>query len=331
MKYRIKILILILVLGMITVYAQTPVDQDDVIRVDSNVTNLPLTVTDEQRRFFTTLRAEDIRVLEDGVPQTLFTFQRETDRPVAIAFLIDVSGSQEKTLPLEKAAVRAFIEKVVQSNKDMVAIVPFTGLAYLEQEMTRDVLSAYRVLQQVEIGYPAYMGAGRPLTGIRTGPGLMPPPEEGMTSINDAVALTATRVMATTPGLRRRAMILLSDGRDTASRLTLKDAVDRTLAAEAMVYSIGIGGTRLEPIKRDLLRDLAKKTGGRAFFPDKEEELTAAFMEIQQELRTQYLLAYTPSNKKRDGSYRKITVEITNPELKKEKLVVRHRPGYFAK
>src|SRR5215470_8496405 len=79
-------------------YAQTPADQDDVIRTETDVTNLPFTVTDQQRRFITTLRAEDLRVLEDGVPQQLFTFQQETDRPLAIAFLIDVSRSQEVTL-----------------------------------------------------------------------------------------------------------------------------------------------------------------------------------------------------------------------------------------
>src|SRR5947207_8410458 len=98
--------------------------QDDVVRVETDVTNLPFTAMDKQHRFITTLRAEDLRVLEDGVPQTLFTFQRETNRPLALAFLIDVSRSQESTLPDEKAAARQFIEKIVQSNKDQVAVVP---------------------------------------------------------------------------------------------------------------------------------------------------------------------------------------------------------------
>src|SRR5678809_1516405 len=104
--------------------------QDDVIRTETDVTNLPFTAMDKERRFVTTLKAEDLRVLEDGVPQQLFTFQRETDRPLAIAFLIDVSQSQEFTLADEKAAARSFIEKVIESNKDQVALVPFTGLAY---------------------------------------------------------------------------------------------------------------------------------------------------------------------------------------------------------
>jgi VWFA-related protein len=319
-----RIVVLILALAFCVVA------QDDVIRVDTDVTNLPFTAMDKNRRFVTTLRAEDLRVLEDGVPQKLFTFHRETDRPLAIAFLIDVSRSQQDTLPDEKAAARLFIEKVIRSDRDMVAIVPFTGSAYLEQPLTRDLLSVYRVLQRIEVAIPAYYGAGRPLAGIRTGPGLPATPAEGMTAIWDAVALTSSNVLANAPGLRRRAIILLTDGLNTASRLDQKEAVDRALAAETVIYSIGIGNER-EGVDRGVLRDLAQRTGGRAFFPDKKFDLNAAFAEIEQELRTQYLLAYSSTNKKRDGAYRKISVEIVNPQLRKEKLEIRHRPGYFAK
>ena len=326
---RAMLLILLLLLSAPVLLSQTA-DQDDVIRVETDVTNLPFTAMDKERRFITTLRAEDLRVLEDGVPQQLFTFQRETDRPLAIAFLIDVSISQESTLPDEKAAARTFIEKVIESSKDQVAIVPFTGLAYLEQPLTRDLLSVYRVLQRIEPAVPAYFGAGRPLTGIPTGPGLAAPPDEGTTAIWDAVALTASNVLANAAGLRRRAIILLTDGLNTSGRLNQKEAINRVLAAEAVVYAIGIGSKR-DGLDRGALRDFAQRTGGRAFFPDKKFDLNAAFAEIERELRTQYLLAYSSSNKKRDGSYRKITIEITNPELKKEKLEIRHRPGYYAK
>ena len=315
------------------VRAQT-VDQDDVVRVESDITNLPFTVTDKERRFITTLRAEDVRVLEDGVPQTLFTFQRETDRPLAIAFLIDVSASQETTLPDEKAAARLFIENVIRSNRDQVAILPFTGLAYLEQDLTRDLLSVYRVLQRVEVAAPAYFGSGRPLTGIVTGPGLPATPPEGSTAIWDAVSLTSNNVLTKAPGLRRRAIILLSDGVDTTSRLSKKEAVNRALAAETVVYVIGIGDRKNIPEgvdPRGDLREIAERTGGRAFFPDKKFDLNAAFAEIERELRTQYLIAYSSTNKKHDGGYRKITVEIANPDLRKQKLLLRHRPGYFAK
>ncbi|HZJ44413.1 MAG TPA: VWA domain-containing protein [Pyrinomonadaceae bacterium] len=329
---RFTLFLMLLLLAAPTT-AQTPSDQDDVIRVETDITNLPFTATDSSRRFITTLAAEDIRVLEDGVPQKLFTFQRETDRPLALAFLIDVSLSQEKTLPDEKAAVRTFMENVVQSNKDQVAIIPFTGLPYLELEMTRDMLNAYRVLQRVEVAAPAYYGSGRPLGGISTGPGMPAPPEEGRTSINDAVALTADDVLAQVPGQRRRAMILLTDGLDTSSRLTRKDAIERALQAEAVIYVIGIGDYSMsgEGVDKGMLKDLAERTGGRAFFPKKEVDLQASFAEIEKELRTQYLLAYSSTNKKRDGMYRKITVEVLNPELKKQKVQLRYRPGYFAR
>lgn len=306
------------------------VDQDDVIRVETDVTNLPFTAIDKEHRFITTLRAEDLRVLEDGVPQTLFTFQQETDKPLAIAFLIDVSFSQESTLPDQKAAVRAFLEKVIKSNRDQVALIPFTGLAYLEQPLTRDLLSVYRVLQQIEMGYPTYLGTGRPLGGIPTGPGQAAPPDETNTAIWEAVALTSNKVLANATGLRRRAIILLSDGLNNGSRISEKEAINRVLGAEAVVYAIGIGSARYG-LDRNALKDLAQRTGGRAFFPDKKFDLNAAFAEIEKELRTQYLIAYSSTNKKRDGSYRKITVEITNPDLKKEKLEIRHRPGYYAK
>jgi VWFA-related protein len=334
MRQLIALILLVLICASVP-FSQTA-DQDDVIRVESDITNLPFTATDKDRRFITTLRAEDVRVLEDGVPQQLFTFQHETDRPLAIAFLIDVSRSQEITLPDQKAAARSFIEKVFQSSRDLVAIVPFTGLAYLEQGMTRDVLSVYKVLQRVEVALPAYLGSGRPLTGIATGPGLLAPPEEGTTAIWDAVALTSSNVLAKTPGLRRRAIILLTDGHDTTSRLAKSDAINGGLAAETVIYAIGIGNKRFAPEDKDAvdkgaLRDLAQRTGGRAFFPDKKFDLTAAFAEIEKELRTQYLIAYSSTNKRRDGSYRKVTIEITNPELRKEKLELRHRPGYFAK
>jgi VWFA-related protein len=272
-----------------------------------------------------------MRVLEDGVPQTLFTFQRETDRPLAIAFLIDVSISQAATLPDEKAAARLFIENVVKSSRDQVAILPFTGSAYVEQPLTRDVLAVHKVLESVEVAEPNYIGTGKPLTGIPTGPRLPATPPEGTTAIWDAVALTSSNVLDHAPGLRRRAIVLLTDGIDTTSRLSLKEAANRALAAETVVYVIGIGDNKMEGVNRAPLRDIAERTGGRAFFPDKKFDMNSAFAEIEQELRTQYLIAYSSTNKKRDGSYRKITIEITNPDLRKQNLQLRHRPGYFAK
>src|SRR3984893_17546061 len=143
------------------VSAQTQTDQDDdVIRTETDLTNLLFTATDKNRRFITTLRQEDIRVLEDGVRQNLFTFQRETDRPLAVALLIDVSVSEERTLSQEKAAARSFVETIIRSSKDQAAVIPFSGSAFLEQGLTRDVLSIYRALERVEVAAPTYTGSG---------------------------------------------------------------------------------------------------------------------------------------------------------------------------
>ncbi|HEX9629059.1 MAG TPA: VWA domain-containing protein [Pyrinomonadaceae bacterium] len=311
--------------------AQNNQQDDDVIRVETDVTNLPFTASDKNNRFVTTLQQSDIRVREDGVEQQLFTFQRETDRPLSIAFLIDISQSEERTLPEEKRAARSFIESVIQSKKDQAAIIPFTGSAFLEQGLTRDVFAIYRALERVEVAQPSYLGSGRPLTGITSGPGMKRPPQEGSTAIWEAIALTASEVLAKSPVQRRRAIILLTDGRDTTSRLKATEAIDGALDAETVIYAIGIGDSKYEGVDRDVLRSIAERTGGRAFFPKKDADLKSVFTEIEQELRTQYLIAYSSTNKNRNGAYRQIRIEVTNPLLQAEQLKLRYRPGYFAK
>ena len=329
-QFSILIVLCCLALGA-AVPAQKPADQDEVIRTDTDLTNLLFNATDKNNRFITTLRQEDIRVLEDGVPQTLFTFQRETDRPLSIAFLIDVSISEERTLSEEKAAARTFIESIIRSNKDQAAIIPFEGYAHLEQPLTNDLLRVYRALENVEVAAPSYLGSGPVIAGIASRPGGAPPPEEGSTAIWDAVALTSRNILAPVGGQRRRAVILLTDGQDTSSRLERNQAIDETIEADAVVYAIGIGDKRYEGVDKGGLNKIAERTGGRAFFPKREDDLKAAFAQIEEELRSQYLLAYSSTNKKHDGRYRKMSVEVVNPGLRKEQLRLRYRPGYFAK
>jgi Ca-activated chloride channel homolog len=319
--------------SVLTSTAQTPPPgQDvDVIRTETDLTNLLFTATDRNNRYLTTLQQGDIRLLEDGVPQTIFTFQRETDRPLAIAFLIDVSGSEERTLPDEKGAARTFVDNIIRSNKDQAAVIPFEGYAHLEQPLTRDMIAIYRALEGVEAAYPSYMGSAPPLGGITSGPGTIAPPREGSTAIWDSIAVTCRQVMARSVGQRRRAIILLTDGYDTSSRLMRSEAVDQAIVFETVIYVIGIGDKKQDGVDRNALKDLAERTGGRAFFPKKQEDLGTAFSEIEQELRSQYLLAYSSTNKTRDGVFRKMSLEITNNELRKQQLKLRYRPGYFAK
>ena len=363
MKFRVSLVLLILACCLLClvppgeVVAQDPADQDEVIRVETDLTNLFFTATNRQKSFVTTLQEDDLRVIEDGVPQKIVTFQRETDRPLSIAFLIDVSISEERTLPQEKAAARTFIESVVRSDKDQAAIIPFTGSAFLEQGLTRDVLSIYRALERVEVASPGYLGSGRPISGIASEPGMKRPPQEGSTAIWEAIALASSEVLARSsdpkvkrqadrdragsrlpqretafvPHQRRNAIILLTDGQDTTSRILRSDAINRALEAETVIYAIGIGDKKYGGVDHDALNTVATATGGRAFFPKRDADMGAAFAEIEQELRSQYLIAYSSTNKNRDGSYRQMEIQITNPALQKEQLKFRHRPGYFAK
>ncbi|HWN08882.1 MAG TPA: VWA domain-containing protein [Pyrinomonadaceae bacterium] len=335
-----KSIVLVLSLALLALFSspphngfaqQTPSDQDDVIRVETDLTNLFFTASSKDARFITTLREEDFRVTEDGLPQKILTFQRETDRPLSIAFLIDVSSSQERTLSQEKAAARGFIETIIRSSKDQAAIIPFTGAAFLEQGLTRDVFSIYRALERVEVAMPAYLGSGRQISGISSGPGMKAPPREGSTAIWEAIVLTAREVLGPSQDQRRRAIILLTDGHDTSSRLLRSEAVNQALASETVIYAIGIGDKRYEGIDHDAVRAVAEGTGGRAFFPKRDADLKTAFAEIEQELRSQYLIAYSSTNKNHDGSYRRMKIEITNPALQKDQLRLRYRPGYFAK
>jgi VWFA-related protein len=279
MKFTVASLLLILLLlsgSAGNLFAQDSNQDAEVIRVDTDLTNLFFTATNRQKAFITTLREQDLRVMEDGVPQKILTFQRETDRPLSIAFLIDVSISEERTLPQEKAAARTFIERVIQSSKDQAAIIPFTGAAYLEQGLTRDVFSIYRALERTEVALPAYLGAGRPISGIASGPGMKAPGDEGSTAIWDAIALTSSEVLARSsdpkvagqaqgrqglgstqsqknfvPNQRRRAIILLTDGRDSTSRLSRSEAINRALDAETVIYVIGIGDKKYGGVDRD--------------------------------------------------------------------------------
>src|SRR4051812_22967673 len=287
--------------GLAQTTPSAPVGQDDdVIRINTDLTSLLFTATDKNNHFNTILREEDIRVLENGVPQKLTSFERETGRLLSIALLIDVSASEEETLPAEKRAARSFVETIIRSRKDEIALIPFTGDAFLEQPLTGNVISIYQAFERVDVAMPLYPGSGRKISGLASGPG-MRVPGEGSTAIWDAIAVTANEILAPGSDQKRRAIILLTDGQDTSSRLKRSEAIDRAVRAETVVYAIGIGDSKhYEGIDKDSLRTLAERTGGRAFFPKKEEDLKAAFEQIEQELRSQYLVTYSSSNKKRD-------------------------------
>ena len=306
-------------------------DDDEVERVETDLTNLFFSAQDRNRRFVSALKREDIRVLEDGVEQPVFTFQRSADLPLTLAIVIDASASQEHTLPAERDAARSFVDSVIRPQKDEVALLTFTGEATLELGLTGNVARVRRAIERVEFVPPSgYVGGGvtvgtPPISGDNQS-------LAGSTALWDAVFVTADEVLSESASSTRRAIILITDGVDTSSKVKFKDAVERAIKAEALVYSIGIGDSfNFSGVNEGSLRKLSEQTGGRAYFPRSESDLRAAFQQIQQDLREQYIVAYSPTNKRKDGSFRQVKIEVVNPELRKQDLRLTYRQGYFAK
>jgi Ca-activated chloride channel homolog len=304
---------------------------DEVVRVETNLTNVFFTAADKQKRFVSNLKREDVRVLEDGTPQEIFTFQPNSDLPLSLAILIDCSGSEERTLPEEKAAARSFLESVLRENKDEAAIVSFTGEVTLEQGLTGNVARLRRAIDQVEFVPPSgYIGGGVVVGGTPPISGTQQT-LAGSTAIWDAIWATSNELLTDSAEHQRRAIILLTDGEDTISQVHMQDAINRALKADALIYAIGIGDRYQFGINEGALKKITEGTGGRAYFPRNERELRDAFAQIEHDLREQYLIAYSSSNKTRDGSYRRVAIQIVNSELLKENLRLNYRPGYFAK
>src|SRR5713226_5759389 len=310
---------------------ETTLRSDEVVRVETNLTNILFTAANKQKRFVSTLKREDIRVLEDGVPQEIFTYQQNVDLPLSLAILIDTSGSEERTLPEEKAAARSFLETVVRPDKDEAAVVSFTGEVTLEQGLTGNVARLRRAIDQVEFVAPAgYIGGGVVVGGTPPISGTQQT-LAGSTAIWDAIWATSNELLSDAAEHTRRAIILLTDGDDTISQVHMQDAINRALKADALIYAIGIGDRYQFGINEGALKKITEGTGGRAYFPRNERELRDSFAQIQNDLREQYLVAYSSSNKSRDGLYRHVAIEIVNPETRKENLRLNYRPGYFAK
>lgn len=313
--------------------ATPPIEDDDdgeIIKIDTEVVNILFTAQDKNRRLLTNLKQEDIRVLENGSEQEISAFARQVDLPLSLAILIDLSVSQQRTLPEQKAAAMSFLETVIRPSKDEVAIVSFTGEATLEQGMTNNLSRLRRAIERVQFVPPSgYIGGGvtagtPPISGRNQ-------QVQGSTAIWDAIYVTSDEVLGPAPENTRRAMILISDGVNTFGKNKLDDAVRAALRSEAIIYSIGIGDSFFSGVDKGSLNRVSERTGGRAYFPRDERELRDAFRQIQEEMRSQYLVAYEPSDQRKDGSYRTVEIQLVNQQLKNDKVKLTHRQGYFAK
>ncbi len=302
----------------------------EVVRVETNLVNTLFTATDRDRHFITSLRAEDVTIFENDVAQPVSLFERETNRPLALAIMVDTSESQRGVLAEEKRAALSFIDSVIRPDKDVAAVVSFTGVPKVEQSSTNDLAKLHRGIQRVQIEMS-------PENQRRLANGDDPLPKEqdpsGYTGIWDAMWTTIEDVLSKAPEGTRRAIVLLSDGDDTSSTIKKQDVIDFALKTDVIVYSIAIRDRDFPEGKLDAgaLRKVSDRTGGRAFFPTQPSELSASFAQIDQELRSQYLIGYSPINKTRDSTYRRIRIEVVNPELRKNKTQLFYRQGYYAR
>ncbi len=303
-------------------------DEDAVIKIDTEAVNVLFTAQDKNRRLLLTLKPTDIQIFENGQPQEVSAFVRQIDLPLSLAILIDTSISMERTLPEAKSAAVSFLESVVRPEKDEVSIISFTGESTLEHGMTSNLNRLRRAIESVRLARQmGYIGGG---VVVGTPP-ISSNNASGATAIWDAIWVTSEEVLGPAPEKTRRAIILLSDGVNTYGKKKLNEAVEAAQRAEAVIYCIGIGDNFSSGVDHGSLNKVAEKTGGRAFFPRDEIELRKAFQQIQEEMRSQYLLSYEPTNAALDGSYRTIDIKLVNQELQKQKIQLTHRKGYFAK
>jgi len=219
----------------------------------------------------------------------------------------------------------------LRADKDEAAIVTFTGEVTLEQGLTGNIGRLRRAIDDVRFVPPSgYIGGGVVVGGTPPISGTQQT-LAGSTAIWDAIWATSNELLSDSAEHTRRAIILLTDGEDTISQVRMQEAINRAVKAEALIYAIGIGDRYQYGIDEGALKKITEGTGGRAYFPRNERDLNEAFAQIQRDLRERYLIAYSSSNKNRDGSFRHVTIEIVNPDLRRENLKLNYRPGYFAK
>lgn len=296
-------------------------DTTPTIQVEVNLINLLCSVRDKHGAWITNLTKDDFTVAEDGRTQEIKYFTRETDLPLTIGLLVDVSGSQRNLIEIERRAASAFFSAVLH-KKDMAFLISFGS----ETELLQDFTGSVRLLQSGLEQLRENSAVG----GLHPGPVPTASAIRG-TVLYDAVYLAATDRLQREVG--RKAIVLITDGVDQGSRLTLNQAVEAAQKSDAVIYGIyyvdpsayGHGFGSFGGGGEGYLKKMADETGGRVFHVDRKNTLETAFDQLQQELRSQYTIAYSSTNEKRDGGYRRVEIRTSNKDLK-----VQARKGYYA-
>lgn len=274
-----------------------------VLRRDVEEVVLNATVLDESNHLVTTLQKDNFRVLEDGMPQTIVSFQHQ-DVPVSLGLIFDNSGSMYKKRPAINAAA---IDLVKASNpQDEAFVVNFSDESYLDQDFTSDINKLRDGLSHIE--------------------------SRGGTALYDAVVASADQ-LAKAAKRPKQVLVVVTDGEDNASSLSLEQAIRRVQELQGpVVYTIGLlfgdemSGKQSRRAKR-ALQLLADETGGAAFFPKSLKDVDTVAAEVAQDIRNQYTIGYHSTKPYSQGGYRRVQVEAKGPGLKK--LNVRTRAGYY--
>ncbi|MBI4459315.1 MAG: VWA domain-containing protein [Acidobacteria bacterium] len=293
-----------------------PVSTEPTIKVDVSVVNVLCTVRDSKGRLISNLERADFEVREDGKPQPITYFSRENQLPLTLGLLVDSSVSQERIMEDERQAAAVFFGQVLR-QQDMAFLINFDVNVNLVQEVTGSVDFLRQALEEIRV------------TGGGSVNGPFPTTRTGGTRLYDAVYLASLDVLQKEAG--RKAVVLITDGQDHGSKVSLEKAMEAAQKTDTIVYGIlfvdrafyGFGGMGYQG--DSVLKKMAEESGGRVFRAEGRKELTAAFDQISEELRSQYSLGYAPTNSLRDGSYRRLEVKVRRPGYR-----VQARKGYYA-
>ncbi|HSB76983.1 MAG TPA: VWA domain-containing protein [Terriglobales bacterium] len=269
-------------------------------RVDE--VNVVFTAMNGHGKFVRDLSQSDFRVLDNNQPpQSILDFRRETNLPLRVGLLVDDSGSVKARFAFEQNAAISFLKQVIRQGTDRAFVIGFNSHSKLMKDFTDNTVALSSAIDNLNAG--------------------------GGTALYDAIYLACKEKLLKAGGERpvRRAIIVLSDGEDNQSQVSLGTAIQMAQRAEVVVYAISTDDSGLVMRGDGVLEQLANATGGRAFFPYKMSDITKSFSAIEEELRSQYSVAYRPADLSTDGRYHSIEIVAVN-----KKVHVRARPGYYA-
>ena len=272
------------------------------IKVPVYLVNVPLTVTDKKNRLVIMMTKDDFNLFEDGKPQTIEYFSRETDLALRIGLLIDTSNSIRDRLRFEQQAATDFLSDTIRRGKDQAFVVGFDVEPKVVQDYTDNVEKLANAIRGLQAG--------------------------GVTSLYDAIYYSCKEKLYFFPPPEpylRRMIIVVSDGEDNRSEHTREEALAMAQRAEVTIFAISTNRSGAEARGDKVLKRLAQETGGHAFFPFEANDLAEDFRAIGRDLRTQFLLSYTSTNTARDGTFRNISIAPVDKSLH-----VRAKSGYFA-